>query len=121
MYLIISLCCVNLVLVMPTPSVAVSPSVRVPSQDAGRNTSGKMVTWQQNWFDLGGAGELHTGCDQLGGGGELHTGRDQLGGAGELHLDLDQLAEAGSLGIDISYCKSKVSFLSIKKWLIYQH
>ena len=66
MYLIISLCCVNLVLVMPTPSVAVSPSVRVPSQDAGRNTSGKMVTWQQNWFDLGGAGELHLGLDQLG-------------------------------------------------------
>ena len=108
MYLIISLCCVNLVLVMPTPSVAVSSSVRVPSQDAGRNTSGKMVTWQQNWFDLGGAGELH-------------TGRDQLGGAGELHLDLDQPGEAGSLGIDIPYRKSKVSFLSIKKWLIYQH
>ena len=121
MYLIISLCCVNLVLVMPTPSVAVSPSVRVPGQDAGRNTSGKMVTWQQNWFDLRGAGELHTGCDQLGGGGELHTGRDQLGGAGELHLDLDQLGEAGSLGIVIPHCKNKVSFLSIKKWLIYQH
>ena len=51
---------------MPTPSVAVSPSVRVPSQDAGRNTSGKMVTRQQNWFDLGGAGELHLGLDQLG-------------------------------------------------------
>ena len=108
MYLIISLCCVNLVLVMPTPSVAVSPSVRVPSQDAGRNTSGKMVTWQQNWFDLGGAGELHLRLDQL-------------GGAGELHLDLDQPGEAGSLGIDIPYRKSKVSFLSIKKWLIYQH
>ena len=88
MYLIISLCCVNLVLVMPTPSVAVSPSVRVPSQDAGRNTSGKMVTWQQNWFDLGGAGELH--------------------------LDLDQLGEAGSLGIVMPHCKNKVSFLLIK-------
>ena len=91
---------------MLTPCVAVSPSVRVSS--AGRNTSGKMVTWQQNWFDLGGALELH-------------TGRDQLGGAGELHLDLDQPGEAGSLGIDIPYRKSKVSFLSIKKWLIYQH
>ena len=99
MYLIISLCCVKLVLVMLTPCVAVSPSVRVSS--AGRNTSGKMVTWQQNWFDLGGAGELH-------------TGRDQLGGAGELHLDLDQLGEAGSLGIVIPHCKNKVSFLSIK-------
>ena len=108
MYLIISLCCVNLVLVMPTPSVAVSPSVRVPSQDAGRNTSGKMVTWQQNWFDLGGAGELH-------------TGRDQLGGAGELHLDLDQLGEAGSLGIVIPHCKNKVSFLLIKKMALYPH
>ena len=108
MYLNISLCCVNLVLVMPTPSVAVSPSVRFPSQNAGRNTSGKMVTRQQNWFDLGGAGELHLGLDQL-------------GGAGELHLNLDQLGEAGSLGIDIPYRKSKVSFLSIKKWLIYQH
>ena len=84
---------------MLTPCVAVSPSVRVSS--AGRNTSGKMVTWQQNWFDLGGAGELHTGCDQLGGGGELH-------------LDLDQLGEAGSLGIVIPHCKNKVSFLSIK-------
>ena len=102
------------------PCVAVSPSVRRVSS-AGRNTSGKMVAWQQNWFDLGGAGELHTGCDQLGGGGELHTGCDQLGGAGELHLNLDQLGEAGSLGIDIPYRKSKVSFLSIKKWLIYQH
>ena len=86
---------------MLTPCVAVSPSVRVPSQDAGRNTSGKMVTWQQNWFDLGGAGELH-------------TGRDQLGGAGELHLDLDQLGEAGSLGIVMPHCKNKVSFLLIK-------
>ena len=86
---------------MLTPCVAVSPSVRVSSQDAGRNTSGKMVTWQQNWFDLGGAGELH-------------TGRDQLGGAGELHLDLDQLGEAGSLGIVMPHCKNKVSFLLIK-------
>ena len=86
---------------MLTPCVAVSPSVRVPSQDAGRNTSGKMVTWQQNWFDLGGIGELH-------------PGRDQLGGAGELHLDLDQLGEAGSLGIVIPHCKNKVSFLLIK-------
>ena len=84
---------VKILLVMLTPCVAVSPSVRVSS--AGRNTSGKMVTWQQNWFDLGGAGELH--------------------------LDLDQPGEAGSLGIDIPYRKSKVSFLSIKKWLIYQH
>ena len=99
MYLIISLNCVKLVLVMLTPCVAVSPSVRVSS--AGRNTSGKMVTWQQNWFDLGGAGELH-------------TGRDQLGGAGELHLDLDQLGEAGSLGIVMPHCKNKVSFLLIK-------
>ena len=64
MYQIISLYCVKLVLVMLTPCVAVSPSVRVSS--AGRNTSGKMVTWQQNWFDLGGAGELHLGLDQLG-------------------------------------------------------
>ena len=84
---------------MLTPCVAVSPSVRVSS--AGRNTSGKMVTWQQNWFDLGGAGELH-------------LDRDQLGGGGELHLDLDQLGEAGSLGIVIPHCKNKVSFLSIK-------
>ena len=68
------------------PCVAVSPSVRVSS--AGRNTSGKMVTWQQNWFDLGGAGELH--------------------------LDLDQLGEAGSLGIVMPHCKNKVSFLLIK-------
>ena len=81
------------------PCVAVSPSVRVSS--AGRNTSGKMVTWQQNWFDLGGTGELH-------------PGRDQLGGAGELHLDLDQLGEAGSLGIVMPHCKKKVSFLLIK-------
>ena len=101
MYLIISLCCVKLVLVMLTPSVAVSPSVRVPSLDADRNTSGKMVTWQQNWFDLGGAGELHLRLDQL-------------GGAGELHLDLDQLGEAGSLGIVMPHCKNKVSFLLIK-------
>ena len=89
------------------PCVAVFHSVRRVSS-AGRNTSGKMVAWQQNWFHLGGAGELHTDCDQLGGGGELH-------------LDLDQPGEAGSLGIDIPYRKSKVSFLSIKKWLIYQH
>ena len=118
MYLLFVLCKISASDADP-PCVAVSPSVRVSS--AGRNTSGKMVAWQQNWFDLGGAGELHTGCDQLGGGGELHTGCDQLGGAGELHLDLDQLGEAGSLGIDIPYRKSKVSFLSIKKWLIYQH
>ena len=58
MYLIMILCCVNLVLVMPTPSVAVSPSVRVPGQDAGR-------TQQQDWLDLGGAGELYMGLDQL--------------------------------------------------------
>ena len=71
MYLIISLCRVNLVLMMLTPSVAMSPSVRVPSLDADRNTSGKMVTWQQNWFDLRGAGELHLGLDQLGGAGSF--------------------------------------------------
>ena len=65
MYLITSLCCVNLVLVMPTPSVAVSPSVRVPSQDAGRTTSGEKVTQQQDWLDLGRAGELYMGLDQL--------------------------------------------------------
>ena len=82
------------------PCVAVPHSVRRVSSD-GRNTSGKMVAWQQNWFDLGGAGELHTGCDQL-------------GGAGELHLDLDQLGEAGSLGIVMPHCKNKVSFLLIK-------
>ena len=65
MYLIISLCCVNLVLVMPTPSAAVSPSVRVPGQNAGRTTSGEMVTQQQDWLDLGGDGELYMGLDQL--------------------------------------------------------
>ena len=90
------------------PCVAVSPSVRRVSS-AGRNTSGKMVAWQQNWFHLGGAGELHTGCDQL-------------GGAGALYLDLEQPGGAGSFGIVIHhYRKSKVSFLLIKKWLIYQH
>ena len=98
MYLIISLCCVNSVLVMLTPSVAVSPSVRFPSQNAGRNTSGKMVTRQQNWFDLGGARELHLGLDQL-------------GGAGELHLGFDQLGEAGSFGIAMPSLQNKVSFL----------
>ena len=95
MYLIISLCCVNLVLVMPTPSVAVSPSVRFPSQNAGRNTSGKMVTRQQNWFDLGGAGELHLGLDQLG--------------------------EAGSFGIAMPSLQNKVSFLLIKWPFISTH
>ena len=94
MYLIISLCCVNLVLVMPTPSVAVSPSVRVPSQDAGRNTSGKMVTRQQNWFDLGGAGELHMG--------------------------LDQLEEAGRFGIAMPSLQKQSKFPLIKMAL-YQH
>ena len=90
------------------PCVAVSPSVRRVSS-AGRNTSGKMVAWQQNWFHLGGAGELHTGCDQL-------------GGAGALYLDLEQPGGAGSFGIVIHhYRKGKVSFLLIKKWLIYQH
>ena len=98
MYLLFVLCKISASDADP-PCVAVSPSVRVSS--AGRNTSGKMVTWQQNWFDLGGAGELHTGCDQLGGGGELH-------------LDLDQLGEAGSLGIVMPHCKNKVSFLLIK-------
>ena len=98
MYLLFVLCKISASDADP-PCVAVSPSVRVSS--AGRNTSGKMVTWQQNWFDLGGAGELH-------------TGRDQLGGAGELHLDLDQLGEAGSLGIVMPHCKNKVSFLLIK-------
>ena len=83
MYLIISLCCVNLVLVMLTPCVAMSPSVRASS--AGRNTSGKMVTRQQNWFDFGGAGVLHLGLDQLG--------------------------EAGSFGIAMPSLQNKVSFL----------
>ena len=92
---------------MPTPSVAVSPSVRVPSQDAGRNTSGKMVTWQQNWFDLGGAGELHLGLDQL-------------GGAGELHLGLDQLEEAGRFGIAMPSLQKQSKFPLIKMAL-YQH
>ena len=82
---------------MLTPCVAVSPSVRVSS--AGRNTSGKMVTWQQNWFDLGGAGELH-------------PGRDQLGGAGELHLGLDQLGEAGSFGIAMPSLQKQSKFPS---------
>ena len=71
---------------MPTPSVAVSPSVRFPSQNAGRNTSGKMVTRQQNWFDLGGAGELHLGLDQLG--------------------------EAGSFGIAMPSLQKQSKFLS---------
>ena len=93
MYLIISLCCVNSVLVMPTPSVG------LPSQDAGRNTSGKIVTWQQNWFDLEGAGELHLGLDQL-------------GGAGELHLGFDQLGEAGSFGIAMPSLQKQSKFPS---------
>ena len=83
------------------PCVAVPPSVRRVSS-AGRNTSGKMVAWQQNWFHLGGAGELHMGCNQL-------------GGAGVPYLDLEQLGGAGSLGIVIHHYKNKVSFLSIKK------
>ena len=75
--------------------MAMSPSERKVSS-AGRNTSGKMVAWQQNWF--------------------------HLGGAGVLYLDLEQLGGAGSFGIVIHhYRKSKVSFLSIKKWVIYQH
>ena len=102
MCLIISLCCVNSVLVMPTPSVG------LPSQDAGRNTSGKIVTWQQNWFDLEGAGELHLGLDQL-------------GGAGELHLGFDQLGEAGSFGIAMPSLQNKVSFLLIKWPFISTH
>ena len=101
MYLIISLCCVNSVLVMPTPSVG------LPSQDAGRNTSGKIVTWQQNWFDLEGAGELHLGLDQL-------------GGAGELHLGFDQLGEAGSFGIAMPSLQKQSKFPLIKMAL-YQH
>ena len=50
---------------MPTPSVAVSPSVRVPCQDAGRTICDKMVTQQQDRLDLRGAGELRMGPDQL--------------------------------------------------------
>ena len=50
---------------MPTPSVAVSPSVRVPGQDAGRTICDKMVTQQQDRLDLRGAGELRMGPDQL--------------------------------------------------------
>ena len=90
------------------PCVAVSPSVRRVSSD-GRNTSGKMVAWQQNWFHLGGARELHTGCEQLGGGG------NQLGDAGVLHLDLEQLRGAGSFGDCHPLLQNKVSFLSINK------
>ena len=94
------------------PCVAVPHSVRRVSSD-GRNTSGKMVAWQQNWFHLEGAGELHTDCDQLGGGGELHMGCNQLGGAGVLYRDLEQLGGVGSFGIVIHHYKNKVSFLSI--------
>ena len=65
MLLIISCVCVNLVPNMPTPSVAVSPSVRVPCQDAGRTICDKMVTQQQDRLDLRGAGELRMGPDQL--------------------------------------------------------
>ena len=50
---------------MPTPSVAVSPSMRVPCQDAGRTIYDKMVTQQQDRLDLRGAGELRMGPDQL--------------------------------------------------------
>ena len=87
MLLITSCVCVNLVLVMPTPSVAVSPSVRVPSQDAGRTTSGEKVTQQQDWLDLGRAGELYMG--------------------------LDQLEEAGRFGTAMPLLPNKVSFLLI--------
>ena len=97
------------------PCVAVFHSVRRVSS-AGRNTSGKMVAWQQNWFHLGGAGELHTGCDQLGGGGELHMGCNQLGGAGVLYLDLEQLGGVGSFGIVILHYKKQSKFpFNLKK------
>ena len=77
------------------PCVAVSPSVRRVSS-AGRNTSGKMVAWQQNWFHLGGA-ELHTDCDQL-------------GGADVLYRDLEQLGGVGSFGIVIHHYKKQSKF-----------
>ena len=91
------------------PCVAVPHSVRRVSSD-GRNTSGKMVAWQQNWFHLGGAREPHTGCDQLGGGG------NQLGGAGVLYRDLVQLGGVVSFGIVIHHYKKQSKFpFSFKK------
>ena len=91
------------------PCVAVPPSVRRVSSD-GRNTSGKMVAWQQNWFHLEGAGELHTDCDQLGGAGVLYRDLEQLGGVGsfkDCHSSLQR--------------QSKFPFNLKKKWFIYQH
>ena len=70
---------------MPTPSVTVSPSVRVPCQDAGRTICDKMVTQQQNRLDLRGAGELRMGPHQL--------------------------DEAGHLGIATPYCQTKVRLM----------
>ena len=58
------------------------------------NTSGKMVTQQQNWLDLRGAGELHLGLDQLG--------------------------EAGSFGIAMPSLQKQSKFPLIKMAL-YQH
>ena len=72
---------------MPTPSVAVSPSMRVPCQDAGRTICDKMVTQQQNRLDLRGAGELRMGPDQL--------------------------EEAGRFGTAMPLLPNKVSFLLI--------
>ena len=76
--------------------MAMSPSERKVSS-AGRNTFGKMVAWQQNWFHLGGAGELHTDCDQL-------------GGAGVLYRDLELLGGVGSFGIVIHHYKKQSKF-----------
>ena len=91
------------------PCVAVPHSVRRVSSD-GRNTSGEMVAWQQNWFHLGGAREPHTGCDQLEGGG------NQLGGAGVLYRDLEQLGGVVSFGIVIHHYKKQSKFpFSFKK------
>ena len=39
--------------------------VKIVTARHNSTTSGKMVTQQQNWLDLGGAGELHMGLDQL--------------------------------------------------------
>ena len=42
MLLTTSCVCVNIVPVVPTPSVTVSPSVIDPSQDAGRDANNKL-------------------------------------------------------------------------------
>ena len=65
MHPVISCVDVNIVTVVPTPHVTVSPSVRVPCQDTGRTICDKMVTQQQDRLDLRGAGELRMGPDQL--------------------------------------------------------